>query len=362
MTAAGQPRIVLRADASLEIGTGHVMRCLALAEELRERGADCEFVCRELPGHRIDEIRRRGFEAHVLPPPASPMGWLGVPVELDVTETRAAFGDRPVDWLVVDHYSLDARWEQPLRPAARKIMVIDDLADRPHECELLLDQNLGRAPGDYEALVPPQCQLLCGPEFALLRPGFARLRPLSLERRAEGGLERILVTMGGIDKADATGQVLEALGASRLPAEIAVTVVMGSRAPWLEQVRAKVAALPFRAEVVVDVDDMAERMGASDFAIGAAGSTSWERCCMGLPSALVVLADNQAPICRELAAAGAAFDLGAPDDIARTLPPIIADLVRDPAALATMSAAAAAICDGRGTARVADALLAGRGE
>jgi UDP-2,4-diacetamido-2,4,6-trideoxy-beta-L-altropyranose hydrolase len=240
-------------------------------------------------------------------------------------------------------------------------MVIDDLADRPHDCELLLDQNLGRAPREYGGLVPAHCELLCGPAFTLLRPEFSELRPRSLERRADGALARILVTMGGIDKDDATGQVLEALDACGLPGEVVVTVVMGGRAPWLEQVRAKLAALPFRAEVVVDVDDMAERMGASDFAIGAAGSTSWERCCMGLPSALVVLADNQVDTCRALAAAGAAFDLGTPDDVGRTLPPVLAEVMQDSAALATMSAAAAAICDGRGTIRVADALLSGKG-
>jgi UDP-2,4-diacetamido-2,4,6-trideoxy-beta-L-altropyranose hydrolase len=338
------------------------MRCLALADELRRRGADCEFVCRELPAHRIEEIRRHGFEVRVLPAPMHREGWLGVPAELDVVETRAACGDRPVDWLVVDHYGIDAAWERPLRRAARKIMAIDDLADRPHDCELLLDQNLGRAPDDYAGWVPARCEPMCGPGFALLRPEFSELRPRSLERRADGALARILVTMGGIDKDDATGRVLEGLGACGLPGDVAVTVVMGARAPWLEQVRQRAAALPFEVEVVVDVADMAERMVASDFAIGAAGSTSWERCCMGLPSALVVLADNQAHICRELAAAGAAFDLGAPDDVARTLPPVLACCMRDPAGLATMSSEAAAICDGRGTARVADALLAGRGE
>lgn len=362
MTPGATPRIVFRADASLEIGTGHVMRCLALADELRRRDAACEFVCRELPGHRADEIRHRGFDVHVLPPPTNPHGWLGVPAALDEMETRAALGDRPVDALVVDHYGLDAAWEAALRPAVNRIMVIDDLADRPHECDVLLDQNLGRLPGDYEGRVPAWCTLLCGAEFALLRPEFAALRPRSLERRDGGGLRSILVTLGGIDKDNATGRVLAVLGGADLPQQLVVTVVMGSRAPWLENVQAQVAELPFRAEVVVDVDDMAQRMAASDFAIGAAGTTSWERCCMGLPSALAVLADNQAFLCRELAAAGAAFDLGAPEVIEQTLPPILVRITSEPTALGTMSAAAAAVCDGRGTTRVADALLGGRGE
>ena len=343
MTAGSTPRIVFRADASLEIGTGHVMRCLTLAEELRRRGVQCEFVCRDLPGNRNAEVQRRGF-----------------PIEVgDVPRFEGASASCPeAAWLVVDHYALDAQWERQLRPFARRIMVIDDLADRPHGSELLLDQTLGRTPGDYAALVPEGCRLLCGPEFALLRPEFAALRPGSLARRAARVGERILVSMGGIDKDNATGCVLEALSVCGLPDEAKVTVIMGSRAPWLEQVRAQAAALPCPAEIAVDVDDMAERMASSDFAIGAAGSTSWERCCMGLPAALVVLADNQEKVCRELVAAGAAFELGAPEDIDRTLPSIIARMIREPAELHRMSVAAAAVCDGRGAARVADALLA----
>ena len=342
MTQGATPRIVFRADASLEIGTGHVMRCLTLADMLRERGASCEFVCRTLPGDRIDEIRRRGFDVRAGDDPR-----LG--------------GGLRADWLVVDHYGLDRDWEQSLRSAANRIMVIDDLADRPHDCDLLLDQNLGSTPQDYDSLVPLGCELLCGPEFALLRPEFARLRANALERRqarcAESPIMRILVSMGGVDRDNATGQVLAVLGAAELAGEVAVTVVMGAAAPWIGQVGAQAEALPFPVEVAVDVADMAARMAASDFCIGAAGSTSWERCCMGLPSALVVLADNQAKLCRELAGAGAAFAVGGPEEVAATLPPVLDTIRAEPQRLADMSAAAAAICDGLGTRRVADRLL-----
>ena len=343
MTADSTPRIVFRADASLEIGTGHVMRCLALADALRERGAECDFVCEALPGDRTDEIRRRGFGV-----------W---PLNGDWPYFKNRANPH---FLIVDHYGLDRRWEEARRPDVDRIMVIDDLADRAHDCDLLLDQNLGRAPGDYAELVPPDCTLLCGPEFALLRPEFAELRAESLARRAGGGLERILVTMGGVDKDNATGRVLEVLADADLPEGAAVTVVMGGRAPWLAQVQAQAAAAPFPVELAIDVHDMAQRMAASDFAIGAAGSTSWERCCMGLPSALVVLADNQAHICRALADAGAAFALGTPEEIDRTLAPCMDKLTGEPAVMRQMSAAAAQICDGRGADKVADALLAER--
>ena len=329
MSAASAPRVIFRADASPEIGSGHVMRCQALAEALRARGAVCEFNG-DWPHFK------NGANPH---------------------------------FLVVDHYGLDRRWEEAQRAAVDRIMVIDDLADRPHDCDLLLDQNLGSTPADYEGLVPADCELLCGPEFALLRPEFARLRQRSLEGRAGRPLSNILVSMGGADKDNATGRVLDALGdwasGSNLPGDLAVTVVMGSMAPWIEQVRAQAEKLQSSAgliiEVAVDVADMAERMAASDFAIGAAGGTSWERCCMGLPSALAVLADNQAKPCRELVAAGAAFALGAPGDIIETLPPLLDTLMHEPARLAEMSAAAAAICDGRGAERVAARLLAEHG-
>jgi len=343
MNPATMPRIVFRADASLEIGTGHVARCLTLADALRARGAACEFVCRALPGDRIDAIRRRGFDVLVGDDP------------------RAGESLR-TDWLVVDHYGLDRDWEQSLRSAANRIMVIDDLADRPHDCDLLLDQNLGSTPADYDSLVPLGCELLCGPKFALLQPEFAELRVHSLEPRrarlAEFSSTRVLVSMGGVDKDNATGRVLDVLGAARLPGEVAVTVVMGSAAPWIEQVRAQAEALPFPVEIAVEVADMAARMAASDFAIGAAGSTSWERCCMGLPSALAVLADNQARLCQALVGAGAAFALGTPDEVAGTLPPVLDTIRAEPRRLADMSAAAAAICDGLGTRRVADRLMA----
>ncbi len=364
-------RAVFRVDASIDIGTGHVMRCLTLAEELRRRGAECEFICRALPGHRSEAIRQRGFPVHVLRRPedesqgegaATGRGayssWLGVSPDVDAAETLAALGSHPVDWLVVDHYALDASWERKLRPAARNIMVIDDLADRSHDCELLLDQNLGHEPADYDGLVPSHCERLCGPRFALLRPEFARLRPTSLSRRAEGRLRRILITMGGVDKDNATGVVLEALAASELSNNVSVMVIMGSSSPSLDRVRRQAGTMLFQVDIAVDVDDMPERMAASDFAIGAAGSTSWERCCLGLPSALVAIADNQLSACRALASAGAAFDLGRPDNMAAVLPPLYSTIRSEPHVLQSMACAAAAICDGLGVALTSNALFA----
>lgn len=310
--------VAFRVDASIQIGTGHVMRCLTLAEELRAQGHECLFVCRNQPGHLGNYIVGKGFTLYLLssegtddPQPSvlnwnSHATWLEVSWQLDVQQTRKILSQHSIDWLVVDHYALDSRWEQELAVCARQIMVIDDLADRQHQCCLLLDQTFGRSEAEYRALVPGYCQLLCGSNYALLRPEFAELRSYSLQRRTNPGLHQLLITMGGVDKDNVTGLVLDALCDSDLADDCKIIVVMGATAPWLDQVRKKVETLPWPIEVKVGVNNMAQLMADSDLAIGAAGATSWERCCLGLPSVMVVLADNQRTIAHNLYAAGAA--------------------------------------------------------
>lgn len=360
MTKQRPMSVVFRVDASLDIGTGHVMRCLTLAEALSERGASCRFVCRAHPGNLIETIQQRGFVVHALPlepnwkpREATPahVAWLGAEWQTDAEQTKDCVGETAIDWLIVDHYALDARWEEALHGCYKKLMVIDDLADRPHACDLLLDQNLGREPVDYEAFVPARCQRLIGPHYALLRPEFAALRAYSLQRRQTPTLKRLLITMGGIDQLNATGKVLEALKTSPLPADCQITVLMGAWAPWIEQVRALAATMPWPTEVHVNVSDMAQVMADSDLAIGAAGSTSWERCCLGLPTLLVVLAENQLEGARALDHAGAARLLGAPEAILHELASILPMLLRGQP-LADMCCAARAVADGQGTVRV----------
>lgn len=295
-------QVAFRADASLQIGTGHIMRCLTLADALREKGAKCSFVCRPHAGHLLDLIKQRGHAAIALAPadaafsvPADPVHaqWLGSSWESDAVQTKAALASLKPDWLVVDHYALDRRWEQALRSSAKYLMVIDDLADRPHDCEVLLDQNLGREGKDYCGLLSPQTKTFIGPTYALLRPEFAQWREYSLKRRAQPKLQHLLITMGGVDKDNATGKVLQALRDCDLPADLHITVVMGSTAPWLAQVHEQSASMPRPTQVLTGVNNMAELMAKSDLAIGAAGSTSWERCALGLPTVLLILATNQ---------------------------------------------------------------------
>jgi UDP-2,4-diacetamido-2,4,6-trideoxy-beta-L-altropyranose hydrolase len=339
--------IAWRADASTTLGSGHVMRGLTLAAALRARGARLHFVCQDLPGHLGERIRAEGHALSLLPAGLSPAE--------DARATAQALG-RPVELLGVDHYGLDAAWEHALRPYARRLAVIDDLADRPHDADLLLDQNLGRQATDYDGLLPAGCRRLIGPGWALLRPGFACARPASLARRADGRLRQLLISMGGADPQDATARCLHALAGSALPADTRITVVLGALADSAERVAQAAAALPWPVEVLRNVADMAPLLASADLAIGAAGGSAWERCCLGLPALLLILADNQRPGQAALVAAGAGLSLGTPDDLPQRLAGTLATLT-DPGTLAALSQRAAALCDGRGAERVADEIL-----
>jgi UDP-2,4-diacetamido-2,4,6-trideoxy-beta-L-altropyranose hydrolase len=357
-------RVAFRADASLDIGTGHVMRCLTLADALRERGAQCLFISRAHPGNLLAQIRQRGFEALELPTLANSRAeaqpahaaWLGCRWEDDAQQTLQALTDRPQDWLVVDHYALDARWEQTMRPHATKLLVIDDLADRAHDCDVLLDQNLGRKTEDYATLVRENCGLLIGPAYALLRPEFAVTRQHSVARRAQPQLRHILITMGGVDKANITGRVLDALSDCALPPDCRITIVMGAQAPALNSVRRQATTLQWPTEVAVSVNNMATLMAESDLAIGAAGSTSWERCCLALPTLLFTIADNQKEAAQALASRQAVRLVELNEHLPASLKQEIDRLRTAPELLRHMSTSASAITDGEGVARVLSTL------
>ena len=315
--------VVFRVDASIEMGIGHIMRCLTLADALRDEGAQCHFVCREHPGNMIVQIADRGHQICPLPlsqeEQQSESGqvdieetvlpvhfpWLGCDWMTDARQTEKCIGSQTVDWLIVDHYVLDERWEKHMRSTCPKIMVIDDLADRHHDCDLLLDQTFGRSNQDYEQLVPTGCTIITGAKYALLRPEFAALRKYSLTRRKKPGLEHLLISMGGIDKDNVTGKILQALKECILPEACHITVVMGEKAPWLEDVKTQAKRLQWSVVVRVNVTDMAQLMADSDLAIGAAGSTSWERCCLGIPTIMFVTAKNQKLAARQLEQVGA---------------------------------------------------------
>lgn len=306
---------VFRADASLVIGSGHVMRCLTLADALKAHGYRCHFICREFPANLFELIEERGHGLTALPTGSHPESenttvhghWLRADWREDAEQTVKELQRLAPQWLIVDHYALDAQWEAVVQQKGLKLGVIDDLADRPHCCNWLLDQNLGRRERDYSGKVPHGCVCLIGPEYALLRPEFAEWRPYSLSRRTRRPvLNRLLVSLGGVDNDNVTGRVLSALENTELLKNAVVTVVLGQDSPWISQTRGQAEKLDLHVDVKVGVGNMAELLSESDLCIGAAGGSVWERCCLGVPSWLVVLAENQKQGAKALESAGAA--------------------------------------------------------
>ena len=357
--------IVFRCDASIQIGTGHVMRCLTLADELTRQGAKCYFICREHEGNLIDFIAQKGYETYKLEvvsldsnendenePTLFHSEWLGATQETDARQTVDIVSSIQLEWLIIDHYALDSYWEQKLRPHCGNILVIDDLADRKHDCNVLLDQTFGRDKQEYQDLVPSDCEVLCGTTHALLRPEFSKWRPYSLERRKGNALEHILVNLGGVDKDNLTSQILDALKQAHLSESCKITVVMGSTSPWIDAVTKKAKELPWSTEVKSGVSNMAELMANSDLAIGAAGSTSWERCCLGLPTIKLVIAENQMNIANNLESINAVKIVLNNHDLVKTINECLRELIQIPEKLKSMSQSSADVLDGYGTYKV----------
>jgi UDP-2,4-diacetamido-2,4,6-trideoxy-beta-L-altropyranose hydrolase len=362
-------KFAFRVDSSLQMGTGHVMRCITLAEFLRDEGGECCFVSREHNGNIIESIESCGFDVFRLSAALENLAqrqaagkgelhqadWLGVDWMTDAVDTCKALTDSDVDWLIADHYAIDYKWEEIVRQATRNLMIIDDLADRPHDCDVLLDQTLGRTRVDYESLVRKHCKVLTGPDYALLRRRFSELRDSTLRKRKGRDFSCLLISMGGVDQGNATGSVLTSLQNCNLPVQCKITVVMGRHAPWLSDVEKLASEMPHRVEVLVNVTDMATLMADADVAIGAAGTSTWERCCLGLPTIVVVIAENQKLVARKLLKAHAVEVIDHPGDIESKFPAIFNAFV-DPPRLEKTSLAASEITDGQGAYRVAKIL------
>lgn len=361
-------RILIRTDASSVIGTGHVMRCLALAEVLRAGGDEVAFICRALRGNLIERIRDRRFEVHVLLPTSTPSSgyapwlpahshWLGASWEDDADAVRRIVEKIQVggvDGLIVDHYGLDAAWECRVRSLTGWLAVIDDLADRPHECDILLDQNLHAAPEyRYRGLVPQECRLLLGPSYALLREEFAKAR-LRFGRNTDS-IRRILVYFGGNDSAGNTLKALEALGMAGY-GELPVDVVIHADHTGRSGIESHCGSLK-AATLHTHVEIMSDLMIKADLAIGAGGTTSWERCCLGLPCLAVCVAENQAEVLDSLQGAGALVRIGRSGEVTvGSMAESLRNLAARPDTLRRMSVAAMSLVDGEGAPRVVAAI------
>jgi UDP-2,4-diacetamido-2,4,6-trideoxy-beta-L-altropyranose hydrolase len=364
--------IVFRCDASLCIGSGHVMRCRTLARELQSRGAQVFFLCRRQPGNLISLLEQ---EFTVLPLPELPLSaaeglqgrelysaWLGCSQGQDAADCLQSLAQaniKSASWLVVDHYGLDVTWEKLLLAglvgeATTRLLVIDDLADRLHQADLLLDQNYFGAKTEtrYTRLVPAHCRQLLGPHYALLGPEYAQHHPL-VPPRTE--LRRVLVFFGGVDPDNLTGRALEGLMKPAL-ADIAVDVVLGLQSTHRHAVEELVARRPYTT-LHEPMPSLAGLIARADLAIGAGGATTWERCCLGLPSIMVVCAHNQEDICKAINKVRAGVILYPNARLSAEISEQVVTLCHDANMHFQMSCRAEQICDGLGVSRVSKVVI-----
>jgi UDP-2,4-diacetamido-2,4,6-trideoxy-beta-L-altropyranose hydrolase len=356
-------RAVFRVDASSRIGSGHLTRCLTLAEGLRARGADTRFVCRSHPDGLIELPRQRGLAVRVLPEPHEPhtgavaeryADWLGVTQAEDADQTIQALQRDHPEWLIVDHYGLGSVWERRLRGHAGKLMIVDDLANRQHDCDLLLDQNYSTgSAARYRELVPEMAALALGPRYALLRPEYLQHRLVLRER--DGQVRRVLVFFGGSDSYNMTGMTLAALSGAEFD-RLEVDVVIGPNNVHRARLERAIAERPLTT-AHGHRPHLADLMSQADLAIGAGGTTTWERLCLGLPSLAVSIAENQEPTCQALAGVGLMRYLGRHGEVQ---PSMIASALREcigePEALVELSGRSRLAVDGLGTMRLVEYL------
>ncbi|MES2854445.1 MAG: UDP-2,4-diacetamido-2,4,6-trideoxy-beta-L-altropyranose hydrolase [Bdellovibrionota bacterium] len=329
-----QQTVVFRVDVQPVIGSGHLIRCLTLASALKETGAHCIFICSLLPDKFAGQILNAGFELRLIPAVLEPFqkdaigpdlreAWIA-DSESTISEIHnailnATIPTEKIDWLIVDHYSIDARWERKLRSHVGHIFVIDDLVDRSHDCDILLDQNF--ISGSMQSHTDPALQntmQLLGPRFALLREEFREAKKLSSRPRET--LLKALIFFGASDLTNETEKVLKAFSDDAF-SELQLTVVFGEMNTRSESL-ASMYGHRKNWRFMKTSAEMAKLMAEADFSIGAGGTTAWERCFLNLPTIITQVAENQRQLSLSLAAQGAALDLGwhsnvSPEDYAR---------------------------------------------
>lgn len=368
MATLHKKQFVFRADASNIIGAGHIMRCLTLADAISSQGGSCYFICREHKGDLREYIKYRGYDVHtlpfseiILPIRNNHPTWLATTWEQDAQETITAITLRNVtpNWLFVDHYGIDHRWHHALRDHTHKIAVIDDLADRHYDCDLLIDQLCHRTSSDYSTLINSNTSLLLGGRYAILRPIFAQLRNAQLEKRKNiDSIKRVFISMGGTDLLNATHTALQVLKNSSITRGIDIDILSGQQSDHFQSID-KIADFPFNIHLHPVTTPIYELMTNADIAIGAGGSTAWERCCLGLPTFLITIAQNQHDAARGLVQHQAAVLLGDVDNFnmfyaTDTFNNTIANIDH----IKSLSKHAASICDGSGCTQIIEALTA----
>ncbi|WP_247267715.1 MULTISPECIES: UDP-2,4-diacetamido-2,4,6-trideoxy-beta-L-altropyranose hydrolase [Pseudomonas] len=347
-------RVLIRADASPTIGSGHIARGLTLARVLRKQGSHVAFACRRLPGHRLDALAAEGFETFALPdfyPDEDPQQAIEsmLPWQADIEELDALLaGHAAFDWIIADHYGLDHHWQTAARRWAPRIAAVDDLATRRYSVDLLLNQNLSGLSANYAPLLPEGCRTLLGPRYAMLREEFV-CPAIAIKPKAR----RVLVNFGGFDAAMQTHHAMLAL---KDFAELEVDFVAGADNPAWAQMQALAATRP-HWRLHSFVSDFQQRMTAADLFIGAGGGTSWERAALGLPTICIAVSNNQQANGEVMAAAGAHVFMGAREQVSvEQLRDAIGFVVDNVYLRQSLAERSRQLVDGRGALRVAAAL------
>jgi UDP-2,4-diacetamido-2,4,6-trideoxy-beta-L-altropyranose hydrolase len=376
-------KFAVRVDSGYHIGSGHLMRCLALCEAVnslvqeREKNDACEFhfICRAHPGAMLN-VEQENVKVHCLPPGNESISngdaythWLGVDSLVDVRETNEVLDEiGKVDWLVVDHYGIEAQWESACRSRVKNLMVIDDLVNRRHDCDFLLDQTYGRTKAEYSPWIAQNSDIKTGIDFALLREEFSRRREYAnnkmalLKKENRGLVEQnpinVLVSMGGVDPFNITGLLLECLDQCQFKQTLHFNVVLSNSAPHIQALKETIEGLALSVDLNLSPTSMADMMLASDFCIGTVGAITWERCCLALPTLAVLGAENQKDILSSLVEAGAITYLGLYSKLSPAqLESEINQLVADKNRYQAMVQSSFEICDGLGAPRIAEYLL-----
>jgi len=342
-------KVVFRVDASVQIGGGHAVRCAAVGDALLKRGVEVHFICRLLPGNFCDWLEKAGFVVVRLPKEVKSLAD-------DIHETQLVLAAlEPVDWLVIDHYGIDVRWEAAFRSRTQNIMVIDDVVDRMHDCDLLLNQNYIRdGVGRYEDLVPSGCHIMVGPRYSLLRDGFRKGRD-SLRAR-DGNVRNLLICFGATDPRGYTSAAMQAVSQVDNVYE-RIDVVTSSQNPRAAELREECALLT-NTHFHSPAEDLIGLMKAADLALGAGGTMNWERACLGLPSIVIGIADNQRQGLESLIHDGIVLGQASmPDPDFETMAAWLVVAGNNPHLLQGLSSRSAKLVDGHGPERVADALV-----
>jgi UDP-2,4-diacetamido-2,4,6-trideoxy-beta-L-altropyranose hydrolase len=356
-------KVAFRFDSSTWIGSGHAVRCSTLGRALLRQGVEVHILTREMPGHSIESLKGQGFLVHPLPKISQPLEsncelphgtWLGVDQETDLTQCSKKLSSLGrFDWLITDHYALDHRWQKPIRQFTKRILAIDDVADRKLEADILLDQNYFKNPSErYLGLVPEDCLLLLGPSFALLKEDFQQLTSQISHR--DGKIRRIFVFFGGFDEPSLTARWVDAF-ISLPQQDVVADVVINKKHPSFSKLKIISQADP-RLKLHSDLPSLGPLMLKADLAFGGGGTTTWERCCLGLPSIVISLAENQISIAKALSQANILGYLGHHDQLnEKSMQYHLSQLIKngpDP----NWAEASRFLVDGKGTLRTAETM------